>query len=83
MCGFQFEYPTPALMNSLNSCYILIFSSATRGHFPNVKTLLTSLVTWSKSIIQIFGRWTSNLNIRETFKGDGLIFHAKSSIPMR
>ncbi len=30
------------------------FSSATRGHLENVKTLLTSLATWSKSCPSVF-----------------------------
>ena len=50
---------------------ILICSSATRGHFSNLNKLLTSLVTWSKSIIQIFEKI-----LGETCKG-GLLFHAK------
>ncbi len=35
---------------------ILIFSSATRGHFSNVNIHLSSLTTWSKKCHTDFGK---------------------------
>ena len=62
---------------------ILIFNSATGGHFSNVNTVLTSLATWSKKYhTDFFQKWSNNKNIRGNMQG-GLICHAKSSIPMR
>ncbi len=41
--------------------HIFTFSSATRGHFPNVSTLLASIghLVDQKHIVQIFKRWSS------------------------
>ena len=80
LCKFPTNSPTTRLID--HPCWALclkMIKSATRDHFSNVNIHLTSLATWSKSIIQIFGRWS--IVCRETCKS-GLILQHKCLVTL-